>query len=89
MLEIILINEIKEHLKNDTRTKMLMTNYSFFSAILEKKLSGSLIGYSGDIQTTTVSPLKANSLTRLIRWFTEHGGGGRPGRLSWSPSMER
>ena len=34
--EIILINEIKEHLKNDTRTKMLMTNYSFFSAILEK-----------------------------------------------------
>ena len=35
--EIDLINEIKKHLKNDSRNKMLMTNYSFFSAVLEKK----------------------------------------------------
>ena len=35
---LLLDFSIKEHLKNDTRTKMLMTNYSFFSAILEKKL---------------------------------------------------
>ena len=36
--EINLINEIISHLKDDNRNKMLMTNYSFFSAILEKKL---------------------------------------------------
>ena len=36
--EINLINEIKIYLKNDSRNKMVMTNYSFFSAILEKKL---------------------------------------------------
>ena len=35
--EINLINEIKTYLKNDHRNKMLMTNYSFFSAILEEK----------------------------------------------------
>ena len=34
--EIALINDIKNYLKNDTRTKMVMTNYSFFSAIMEK-----------------------------------------------------
>jgi len=34
--EINLINEIKIHLKNDNRNIMVMTNYSFFSAILEK-----------------------------------------------------
>ena len=36
--EIILINEIKNYLIKDNRTKMVMTNYSFFSAILGKKL---------------------------------------------------
>ena len=36
--EIILINEVKNYLTKDNRTKMVMTNYSFFSAILEKKL---------------------------------------------------
>ena len=36
--EINLINEIKIHLKNDHRNIMVMTNYSFFSTILEKKL---------------------------------------------------
>ena len=34
--EINLINEIKTYFINDTRNKMVMTNYSFFSAILEK-----------------------------------------------------
>ena len=36
--EIDLINEIKFHLANDTRTKMVITNYSFFSSILNEKL---------------------------------------------------
>ena len=35
--EINLINEVKNHLKKDGRNKMIMTNYSFFSAILEEK----------------------------------------------------
>jgi len=36
--EIALINQVKVHLLNDNRTKMLMTHYSFFSAILNQKL---------------------------------------------------
>ena len=36
--EIILINEAKSYLYNDHRNKMVMTNYSFFSVILEQKL---------------------------------------------------
>jgi len=36
--EIDLINEIKTYLSNDRRNKMVMTNYSFFSTILGKKL---------------------------------------------------
>ena len=35
--EINLINEIKIILKKDTRTKMVLTNYSFFSTIFEEK----------------------------------------------------
>ena len=33
--EINIINEMKNYFKNDNRNKMIMTNYSFFSAILE------------------------------------------------------
>ena len=36
--EIILINEAKSYLSNDQRNKMVMTHYSFFSAILDQKL---------------------------------------------------
>ena len=36
--EIDLINEIKTYLSDDRRNKMVMTNYSFFSTILGKKL---------------------------------------------------
>jgi hypothetical protein len=36
--EIILINEIKIHLSRDSRNKMVWTNYSFFSSILNEKL---------------------------------------------------
>ena len=36
--EIILINEIKNYLEIDRRKKMLLTNSSFFSVILEEKL---------------------------------------------------
>tara|TARA_Y100000590_G_scaffold356789_1_gene411227 strand:- start:12674 stop:14251 length:1578 start_codon:yes stop_codon:yes gene_type:complete len=36
--EINILNEIKFNLKNDKRKKMLITNYTFFSAILEENL---------------------------------------------------
>ena len=36
--EINLINEVKIHLLGDNRTKMVITNYSFFSSILNEKL---------------------------------------------------
>ena len=36
--EIILINQVKSYLQNDNRIKMLITNYSFFSIILNQKL---------------------------------------------------
>ena len=36
--EIILIKEIRTYLENDKENKMLMTNYSFYSAILNQKL---------------------------------------------------
>ena len=36
--EIIFINEIKSQLSKDDRTKMLWTNYSFFSVVLNEKL---------------------------------------------------
>ena len=36
--EINLITEIKSHLVNDNKVKMLMSNYSFFSAILDEKI---------------------------------------------------
>ena len=36
--EITLINQIKLHLLKDKRNKMLWTNYSFFSSILNEKL---------------------------------------------------
>ena len=55
--EISLINETKVHLKNDKRKKMLMTNYSFFSIILNEKLYYPGRWYSPD---GTTHPLKGN-----------------------------
>ena len=36
--EINMINQVKSHLSNDDRKKMLITNYSFFSVILNEKI---------------------------------------------------
>ena len=54
---IILIKEIKSHLQNDQRNKMLITNYSFFSVILDKKLYSPGRWYLSD---GTDYPLKNN-----------------------------
>ena len=37
-IEVILLNKVKLHLTNDKRNKMLLTNYSFFSTILNQKV---------------------------------------------------
>ena len=55
--EIFLINEAKVYLKNDKRKKMLMTNYSFFSIILNEKLYNPVRWYAPD---GTTHPLKGN-----------------------------
>ena len=55
--EINLINNIKFLLKEDKRNKMLITNYPFFSIILEEKLFLPSRVYTGD---GTTHPLKDN-----------------------------
>ena len=55
--EIKIINEIKLHLQNDKRKKMLITNYSFFSVILNEKLFSPSRWYLLD---GTDYPLKEN-----------------------------
>ena len=55
--EINLINQVKLHLLNDKRTKMLMTNYSFFSVILKEKFYSPSRWYISD---GTDVPLKGN-----------------------------
>ena len=55
--EIELINQIKLQLLSDKRTKMLMTNYSFFSSILNEKIFSPSRWYIAD---GTDYPLKDN-----------------------------
>jgi len=55
--EISIINEIKLHLLNDERTKMVWTNYSFFSSILNEKLFSPTRWFISD---GTDYPLKDN-----------------------------
>ena len=46
--EINLIRSTKEHLKNEQRNFMLITNYSFFSGILQKKTYSPIRWVTGD-----------------------------------------
>ena len=55
--EIDLINSMKLHLLRDKRNKMLMTNYSFFSVILNEKIYSPSRWYISD---GTDVPLKGN-----------------------------
>jgi hypothetical protein len=70
--EIKIIKEAKDHLSNDNRIKMLITNYSFFSAILQEKFYSPSRWY---ILDGTDYPLKNNKyfinyknlLTKIIK----------------------
>ena len=53
--EIKIINQIKSLLKRDSRNKMVITNYPFFSTILNQKLYSPSRLYTGD---GTTHPLK-------------------------------
>ena len=55
--EISIINDIKLHLLNDERIKMVWTNYSFFSSILNEKLYSPTRWFISD---GTDYPLKGN-----------------------------
>ena len=55
--EIKIINNIESLLKKDSRNKMLITNYPFFSIILDQQLSSPSRVYTGD---GTTHPLKDN-----------------------------
>ena len=55
--EIELIKDIKFHLNNDKRNMMLLTNYSFFSAVLGKKIYSPSRWYTSD---GSAYPLKNN-----------------------------
>ena len=55
--EINVINRIESILKKDTRNKMVITNYSFFSIILDQKLHSPSRVYTGD---GTTHPLRGS-----------------------------
>ena len=59
--EIDIINQIKLHLKQDDRNKMLITNYTFFSAILEENLFAPSWAFSDD---GTTHPVGDNKYTK-------------------------
>ena len=62
--EVNLINKIKEHLKKDSRNKMVITNYNFFSTILDQNLFSPNRGYAGD---GTTHPLIGNKYEKQYK----------------------
>ena len=62
--EVMLINKIKNTLIEDKRRKMLITNYPFFSIILEEKLFSPSRVYTGD---GTTHPIKGNKYEKKYK----------------------
>ena len=62
--EINLINQIQTHLKKDSRNKMVMTNYSFFSAILDQNFFSPFRAYADD---GTTHPIKDNKYNKKYK----------------------
>ena len=55
--EINIINQIKLNLKHDSRKKMLITNYTFFSSILDQELFSPSWAFTSN---GTTHPMKGN-----------------------------
>ena len=66
--EINLINQIKLILKKDGRNKMFITNYPFFSVILNKKIISPSRVYTGD---GTTHPIKGNEYVQKYKALNE------------------
>ena len=64
--EIILLKKIKKVLNNDKRNKMLITHYSFFSAILDEKLHSPVRWY---LKSGQVSPKFGSKYFKDYREF--------------------
>jgi len=62
--EVLLINKIANILSEDKRKKMLITNHSFFSVILNEKLFSPSRVYTGD---GTTHPIKGNKYERKYK----------------------
>ena len=62
--EIELINQVKNILAEDKRTKILITNYPFYSVILNQKISSPSRIYTGD---GTTHPIKGNKYTEKYK----------------------
>ena len=62
--EIELINKVKNILEKDNRTKMLITNYPFYSVILDQKILSPSRVYTGD---GTTHPIKGNKYTEKYK----------------------
>ena len=62
--EINLINQIQSHLKGDSRNKMVMTNYSFFSVILDQNFFSPFRASAGD---GTTHPAKDNKYSKKYK----------------------
>ena len=64
--EIQLINKIKKQLKSDKREKMVITNYSFFSLILNEKLSSPSMAYTDDGTTYPLGKSKYSEAYKTL-----------------------
>ena len=62
--EINIINKIKFYLKNDDRKKMLITNYTFFSSILDEKLFSPSWAFTSN---GTTHPMTGNKYIKNYR----------------------
>ena len=62
--EVNLIKEIKNHLNQDSRNKMLITNYNFLSLLLDQTLISPSRSYAGD---GTTEPLKGNKYEKKYK----------------------
>ena len=64
--EIELLQNFKEIIKNDDKNKMVITNYSIFSSIGEKNISGFSRWYPGD---NSAFPIKGNKYYETYKGF--------------------
>ena len=63
-LEVELLNYFKNILKRDQEKKIVLTNYSFFSVLLNDNISGYSRWYPGD---NSAFPVKGNYYLKILK----------------------